>query len=329
MLQPALPPGTCRRVPVIPTAWLGLRMMYAIAIMAAVLYSVASARLYIALGSGNQVALRDPVLEPVPLQAPAGMAGVPASSVPLSERRAGEQAMLVRRRRITLALAALAALLHAFVSLHQTHLPGDFVLPFFTAFGLTALGIVVLQLLLCLRQPADYLGLAVYPLAAIALIASQAAGGTSPVLDASIQIHVLLSILAYALLALAAAQAILVAVQRHFLMAHRPGGFMRALPPFDTMESLLFTLLTAGFGMLTLALISGFIYLDDMFAQHLVHKTVLSSLAWLMFGILLAGRWRWGWRGRRAVHWTLAGFAVLILAYFGSKLVVELILHRT
>ncbi len=314
-------------------------MIYAISIFAAVLYSVASARLYVALGSGTPLALRDRLtpraMRPVQTTTATSAAGT-ADSEPGEVAASGgttasdaSALRLIKRRRITLGLATMAVVLHATVSLHQTHLPGDFILPFFTAFGLTALGIVALQLLLCLHQPADFLGLAVYPLAAIALIASQATSGHSPVLDASVQVHVLLSILAYALLALAAAQATLVAVQRHFLTSHRPGGFMRALPPFDAMESLLFTLLTAGFGMLTLALISGFLYLDDLFAQHMVHKTILSCLAWCMFGVLLFGRWRYGWRGRRAVHWTLAGFAVLILAYFGSKLVVELILQRT
>jgi ABC-type uncharacterized transport system permease subunit len=65
-----------------------------------------------------------------------------------------------------------------------------------------------------------------------------------------------------------------------------------------------------------------------MFAQHLVHKTVLSVVAWLVFGGLLLGRRFWGWRGRKAIAWTLSGFAILILAYFGSKLVLELILHK-
>ena len=83
-----------------------------------------------------------------------------------------------------------------------------------------------------------------------------------------------------------------------------------------------------GFALLTLALLSGFAFLEDMFAQHLVHKTVLSTLAWLMFGGLLIGRLRYGWRGKTAIVWTLSGFAVLILAYFGSKMVLELILQR-
>jgi len=68
--------------------------------------------------------------------------------------------------------------------------------------------------------------------------------------------------------------------------------------------------------------------LQDMFAQHLVHKTILSISAWLVFVTLIWGRWRYGWRGRMAIRWTLSGLFTLLLAYFGSKLVLELILNR-
>ena len=80
--------------------------------------------------------------------------------------------------------------------------------------------------------------------------------------------------------------------------------------------------------LLTAALISGFMFLEDMFAQRLVHKTFLSITAWAVFGILLWGRFKWGWRGQKALIWTLVGFVVLMLAYFGSKFVLELILQR-
>ena len=76
------------------------------------------------------------------------------------------------------------------------------------------------------------------------------------------------------------------------------------------------------------AVLSGMVYLENMFAQHLAHKTVLSILAWLVFAILLVGRWLVGWRGRTAIRWTVSGFVLLMLAYFGSKFVVELVLHR-
>ena len=94
------------------------------------------------------------------------------------------------------------------------------------------------------------------------------------------------------------------------------------------MESLLFQMIAIGFAILSLALLSGVLFLEDIFAQHLVHKTVLSLAAWLVFAVLLWGRFRFGWRGRTAIRWTLGGFAVLLLAYFGSKFVLELVLMR-
>jgi ABC-type uncharacterized transport system permease subunit len=94
------------------------------------------------------------------------------------------------------------------------------------------------------------------------------------------------------------------------------------------MESLLFQMIATGYALLTLALVTGILFLEDIFAQHLVHKTVLSIIAWLVFGILLWGRWRFGWRGRVAIRWTIGGFIFLMLAYFGSKFVLELVLNR-
>ena len=94
------------------------------------------------------------------------------------------------------------------------------------------------------------------------------------------------------------------------------------------MESLLFQMLTTGIIFLTISLGTGFLFIEDLFAQHLVHKTVLSLLAWIIFTGLLLGRNFYGWRGLTAIKWTLVGFILLLLAYFGSKLVLELILHR-
>lgn len=94
------------------------------------------------------------------------------------------------------------------------------------------------------------------------------------------------------------------------------------------MESLLFQLITVGFILLSVTLISGFFFLEDLFAQHVAHKTLLSLIAWCVFGVLLWGRWRFGWRGQTAIRWTLSGFGFLVLAFFGSKLVLELILRR-
>jgi len=88
----------------------------------------------------------------------------------------------------------------------------------------------------------------------------------------------------------------------------------------------MFEMIFIGFVLLSFSLLTGFLFLDDMFAQRLVHKTILSILAWLAFAVLLWGRFRFGWRGRTAIRWTLVGFGALVLAYFGTKAVIELIL---
>ena len=92
------------------------------------------------------------------------------------------------------------------------------------------------------------------------------------------------------------------------------------------METLLFQFLGFGFVCLSASLLTGFVYLEDIFAQHLVHKTVLSIIGWFILGVLLFGRIRFGWRGKTAIRWTLSAFAFLMLAFFGSKLVLEFIL---
>ena len=95
------------------------------------------------------------------------------------------------------------------------------------------------------------------------------------------------------------------------------------------LESLLFRTIGVGFALLTATLLTGVLFVQDLLAQHLIHKTVLSALSWLAVGGLLLGRWRYGWRGATAVRWTLAAMALLVLAFFGSKFVLELVLHRT
>lgn len=143
-----------------------------------------------------------------------------------------------------------------------------------------------------------------------------------------IKAHIILSTLAYALVTIAAAMAVALALLDRRLRARRPLGHLSILPSVEALEAGTFQALGAGFAVLTLALFSGFIFINNMFAQHLPHKTVLSCLSWLVFAVLLFGRWRFGWRGRTAVRWTLSGFALLVLAYFGSKLVLESVLGR-
>jgi ABC-type uncharacterized transport system permease subunit len=234
-------------------------------------------------------------------------------------------------RALGLTLATLGVIGHG-VLLYQTIIiDAGINLGFFNAVSLVNWTILVLLLSSCITKPVENLGIVLFPLAA-AMLWMESRYGSVHFLSAStswgLKLHVLVSMLAYSLLALASVQAILLAIQDHHLHNRHPGGFIRALPPLQTMESLLFEMIGAGFILLTASLLSGAFFLDDMFAQHLVHKTSLSVLGWVVFGTLLLGRFRAGWRGKTAIIWTLSGFVVLMLAYFGSKAVLELILQR-
>lgn len=202
---------------------------------------------------------------------------------------------------------------------------------FFNALSLITWLIALLILVAALSNPVENLGVFLLPLASLAILL-ELLFPTQHTLVATqaleLKLHIGVSMLSYSLLSIAAVQSILLAVQDKHLRNKRPGGFIRSLPPLQTMETLLFQLIGLGLATLTIALISGFIYLDDMFAQHVAHKTVLSIVAWVVFATLLWGRWRFGWRGRTAIRWTLSGFVVLFLAYMGSKLVMEIMLGR-
>jgi ABC-type uncharacterized transport system permease subunit len=241
-------------------------------------------------------------------------------------------------RNLALSLGFAGVLGHAVLLYHSAVSDVGLDLGFFSALALAAWTAVILLLVSALTKPVENLGIVLFPLAALMLWLQHSGLGLDggqfstrllgPQADWGLKIHVLVSLLAYSLLTLASVQAVLLAIQDHHLHRRQPGGFIRALPPLQTMESLLFEMIGTGFALLTLSLLSGSLFLEDMFAQHLVHKTVLSVIGWVVFGILLLGRFRAGWRGRTAIIWTLSGFVVLILAYFGSKAVLELILKR-
>jgi len=180
-----------------------------------------------------------------------------------------------------------------------------------------------------LRRPVQSLFVVLFPAAALVLgISLLAGGGPSPVTPISLPIgsHILFSLVAYSLFTIAAGQALLLAYQDRQLKHHHPGGFLKNMPALQTMEELLFEVILSGFLLLTLALATGFLFVEDFLAQHLIHKTFFSVAAWLIYAVLLWGRYRLGWRGQVAIRWTLGGFVALGLAYWGSRLVLEVIL---
>ncbi len=168
-------------------------------------------------------------------------------------------------------------------------------------------------------------------LAAIAnvLMDTQTGGGSAASYTWQVQTHVLLSMFAYGLLTAGAIVAIYALAQDQRLRAGKLSAINHLFAPLETTERLLFGITTAGFAGLLLAVVSGFTFVENLFAQHLLHKTTLSLLALLVFGVLLVGRWLAGWRGRRAVYLYLWGFAILGLAYFGSRFVLEVLLERS
>lgn len=148
--------------------------------------------------------------------------------------------------------------------------------------------------------------------------------------------HVLVGTLAYAVLLVAAAHAGLMASAERALHG-RPGAgssmlerFLDELPPLLVLERLLFRLIAIGCALLTLTLLSGFVFSEEIFGRafRFEHKTLLALLAWAVFAALLLGRWLRGWRGRLALRMTFAGFAVLVLAYVGTRFVLEVVLDR-
>ena len=233
--------------------------------------------------------------------------------------------------RLLLGLWLLALALHGVALWQSIVTPQGLDLGFFRA--LSAVGWMAAALLLvsCFGQMSISLGLILLPFAGISALLAGSLPEISFIAghpNARLDLHIFISLLAYSVLTLATLQALLLAYQNRHLHNHRPGGLVRVLPPLAEMERLLFRFILLGFLLLTIALASGFVYLEDMFAQHVAHKTVLSITAWIIYGVLLLGHWRYGWRGRLAVNWTLGAFVVLMLAYFGSKLVLELILGR-
>ena len=140
--------------------------------------------------------------------------------------------------------------------------------------------------------------------------------------------HVAMATTAFAFLTIGMALAIAQVIVDRRLRSRKPLGWLRILTPMESLESGCFQSILAGFAVLTLALVTGAFFIENLFAQHLVHKVALAIMAWIVFGVLLLGRLRFGWRGRQALHWTLAGYVLLGLSYFGSKLILENILGK-
>lgn len=149
------------------------------------------------------------------------------------------------------------------------------------------------------------------------------------------RLHLVIAMMAYGLFTIAALHAALMGLVEKRLhgsgLGEELSGPLASLPPLLTLETLLFRILAGGFVLLTLTLVTGIVFSETLFGQafRFNHKTLFALLSWGIFGLLLAGRHFYGWRGRRALRWTMSGFVVLLLAYVGSRFVLEVVLGRS
>ena len=232
---------------------------------------------------------------------------------------------------IILILGIFALSLHADILNQSIFLQTGFDVGFFNIISIIGWLVALIVLITSFFQPIQQLLLVLYPIAAITIPLEQLFP-SDRILDQSLpmglRIHILLSISAYSLLMIGTLQALLLAVQDKFIKSKQISKIIDILPPLQIMEQLLIQIIVIGFFLLSLSLTTGIMFIDNLFEQHLIHKTTLSILAWMVYAILLWGRWSLGWRGRRITRWVLVGFIILILAYTGSKFVLELLLQR-
>ena len=234
------------------------------------------------------------------------------------------------RRIAAVAIAAIGVLLHAGALVDERRLEPEAALSLGDTLALVSLVIAVTAILMALRprlrgMAALLLGIAAVLEAAFSEGARQFSIGRP---GWELAFHVAMATLAFAFLTIGAVLAVAQVVVDRRLRSRKPLGWLKILTPIESVESGCFQSILAGFAVLTLALVTGAFFIENLFAQHLVHKVVLAIIAWIVFGILLLGRWRMGWRGRQALRWTLAGYALLGLSYFGSKIILEGILGK-
>lgn len=140
-------------------------------------------------------------------------------------------------------------------------------------------------------------------------------------------IHISLALFAYACLAIASLYAVQLSYINYRLKEKNASLLHSSLPPLMAVENILFKLLLVGTVLLTLSLVSGFMFLDNMLAKEQAHKTVLSLLAWGLYSVILTGHFMFGWRGKPVIWSTFVGGVLLTLAYFGSRFVREVLLN--
>ena len=235
--------------------------------------------------------------------------------------------------KVALSLWLLAMLSHSGALIFEISTARGIDLSLSNASSLSALLISLILFIICSRQALSAIAMIILPITAIcvALAPIETSNNVvSNMVPLGIQLHIVSSLLAYSLLIMASIQALAIYRQINYLKIKDKSKhqLISTLPPLAAMESFLFALIRLGILLLTVGLVSGWLYHEDLFAQHLMHKTVLSVMAWVVFGIVLVGKQLYGWRTSIAVRLVLIATGLLILGYLGSKFVLEVILDR-
>lgn len=227
------------------------------------------------------------------------------------------------------ALALIALGLHAWATFSAMVTDSGIDLALVYVSNYIAVVMVAVVALANTRLPVNSMNLLLFPIATVNLVGLlivEPGRTTQLTMDSQQSAHILLSLSAYAALMTAALQSILLGFQDKQLK-RLDSGFYRLLPPLETMERLLIAMLWIGTALLTLAILTGLLFLDDMFAQRVAHHTVLTTLSWCVYVGFLLGHHVFGWRGISAVRWNLSAFGLLLLGYVGSKFVLEYVLQ--
>lgn len=243
------------------------------------------------------------------------------------------QSITASRKWVILGIAIIAVMIHGILLQQNLWLASGLNLSFSNAAALVSFAVTIIFILAALRTSLENIGVVVLPIAAMTVMMQWYWPGehllsqTTPVF---LGLHIIISLLAYSLLCLASAQAMMLLLQDHQLHTHKPGRFLNVLPPVETMEYLMAQMIGVGFLLLTLTVITGIFFSEVIFGQPLKfnHHILLSTMGWLVFGSYLLARWRYGLRGRKAAIWVLSGIALLALGFLGTKFIMEIILGR-
>jgi len=231
------------------------------------------------------------------------------------------------------AMIALGLMLHGYLLYRDIFAVGGFNLGFYYALSAILWLTVLIYWIADLKHALHSLQAFVLPPAAIFVLLPAFAieNYYLPTAEANLfMAHIAIAILAYSLFTFAALHALLMTIAERTLHKQPTLIKLPSFPPLIVMDSLLFKVITLGFILLTITLISGMLFSEQVFGKPLQwnHKTIFSIASWLIYAWLLYGRYRYGWRGKTAIRWTLFGFVLLLLAYVGSRFVLHILLGR-